>query len=100
MKCCESDFATTKRKQLTELGKNKCEKTMNHDKQLFVIKLSQPTQTNVKKELFPGRTVLFGRKQYVTAAGTDCWKKNNSPMQFRVLGQKKCQPHPKELQTQ
>jgi hypothetical protein len=54
----------------------------------------------VKKELFPGRTVLFGRKQYVTAAGTDCWKKNNSPMQFRVLGQKKCQPHPKELQTQ
>ncbi len=43
----------------------------------------------MKKELFPGRTNLFG-KQYVTAAGTDCWKKNNSPMQFRVLGQKKC----------
>jgi hypothetical protein len=47
MKCCEieyfSDFAT-KIKQLTELGKkNKCEKTMNHDKQLFV-KLSQPKQ--------------------------------------------------------
>ncbi len=60
---------------------------MNHDMQLIFKTFT--TQTNVKKELFAGRTVLFG--QYVTA-GTDCW--NNSPMQFRVLGQKKCQPHP------
>ena len=43
MTCCESDFATTKRKQLTELGKTNVKKTMNHDKQLFV-KLSQPKQ--------------------------------------------------------
>jgi hypothetical protein len=61
---------------------------MNHDKQLFVKLL---TQTNVKKEFFAGKTVLFG--QYVTArtdcpsvgilqCSSECWvRRNVNPIQ-------------------